>query len=320
LYTEKIIEILSQKSLTPRVFVSVKKYIASLGEEKNLLLYNFISDIRSRNLEVEEIILLINSHLSTKTKLGLVLDSISSFRVLPLGPGELMCLMTFNNAFSGGQKKPDILFHSNSRRLEVKSYQGKFRTTEATSFFTDLGAIIQALVQGGFLHSLTEIPSKDLNNALGNFRECLLAPRGYIQWKGETWELDPSSGFNMILFRRRSKKLRKYGQYSVVRNSLRNWLGRGVLSIKLGKIIDPERIEPITDTEVDEYISELKGDGEGIIPIPLDQYYHLCGLSGIIIYDNKQPNNFQLYSLEDLSEFKIRGISQGKVEYIRKKK
>ena len=124
----------------------------------------------------------------------------------------------------------------------------------------------------------------------------------------------------MILFRRRSKKLRKYGQYSAVRNSLRNWLGRGVLSIKLGKIIDPERIEPITDTEVDEYISELKGDGEGIIPIPLDQYYHLCGLSGIIIYDDKQPNNFQLYSLEDLSEFKIRGISQGKVEYIRKKK
>jgi hypothetical protein len=320
LYTEKIIELLAQKSLSPRVFSSVKKHIISLGEEKNLVLHGFISNIRSKNLGIEETILLINSHISTKTKLGAVLDNISSFRVLPLGPGELMCLMAFNDVFSGGQKKPDILFHNSTRKLEVKSYQGKFRTTEATSFFTDLGAIIQALVQGGFLHSLTEISSKDLNDALEDFRECLLAPRGYIQWKGETWELDPNSGFNMILFRRRSKKFRKYGQYSAVRNSLRNWLGRGVLSIKLGKIIDPERTEPITDAEVDEYISELKGDKEGIIPIPLDQYYHLCGLSGIIIYDKKQFNNFQLYSLEDLSEFKIRGISQGKVEYIRKKK
>ena len=231
-----------------------------------------------------------------------------------------MCLMAFNDAISGGQKKPDILFRDSARRLEVKSYQGKFRTTEATSFFTDLGAIIQALVQGGFLHSLTEISSKDLNNALDDFRECLLAPRGYIQWKGETWELDPNSGFNMILFRRRPKRFRKYGQYSAVRNSLRNWLGRGVLSIKLGKIIDPERSEIISEAEVDEYIAELKGEKNEMIPISLDQYYHLCGLSGIIIYDKKLNDPFKLYSLEDLSEFKIRGISQGKVEYIRKKK
>jgi len=319
LYTEKIIEILSEKSLTPRVFSAIKKHIISLGEEKNDLLYHFLFKIRSKNMNVPEIIDLINHNITNKTKLGAVLDNISSFRVLPLGPGELMSLMAFNDVFSGGQKKPDILFKKDKRKLEVKSYQGKFRTTEATSFFTDLGAIIQALVQGGFLHSLTEISSKDLNNALDDFKECLLAPRGYIQWKGETWELDPNSGFNMILFRRRSKKFRKYGQYSAVRNSLRNWLGRGVLSIKLGKIIDPERTEEITEREVIEYISELKGDQNGITPISLDQYYHLCGLSGIIIYDKKQNQTFRLYSLEDLSEFKIRGISQGKVEYIRKK-
>lgn len=320
MHTERLIEILAQKSLSPRVFTSVKKHINSLGEEKISLLYSFISSVRSKRLSVEDTISEINSHISSKTKLGSVLDNISSFRVLPLGPGELMCLMAFNDVFSGGQKKPDILFHSSTRKLEVKSYQGKFRTTEATSFFTDLGAIIQALVQGGFLHSLTEISSKNLNNALDDFRECLLAPRGYIQWKGETWELDPNSGFNMILFRRRPKRFRKYGQYSAVRNSLRNWLGRGVLSIKLGKIIDPERSEIISEAEVDEYIEELKGEKNEMIPISLDQYYNLCGLSGIIIYDKKLNDPFKLYSLEDLSEFKIRGISQGKVEYIRKKK
>ena len=320
MHTERVIEILSEKSLTPRVFAAAKKHILSLGEDRISLLSDFLDSVRSKKSNPEDILESINSHISGRTKLGIVFEHIASFRTLPLGPGELMCLIAFNDVISGGQKKPDILFPNSTRRLEVKSYQGKFRTTEATSFFTDLGAIIQALVQGGFLHSLTEITSKDLNEALSDFKECLLSPRGFIQWKGETWELDPRSGFNMILFKRKSKKFRKYGQYSAVRNSLRNWLGRGVLSIKLGKIIDPERESEILESEIDEYIAELKGDLPGSVPISLDQYYHLCGLSGIVIYDQSKSHPFRLYELEDLSEFRIRGISQGKVEYVKKRK
>lgn len=317
LYTEKVIQILSEKSLAPRVFSSVKKHMISLGEKKNLILLRFLLYVRKKKLSVNEITDIINSNIVNRTKLGLVLDNISSFTSLPLGPGELMCLMAFNDVISGGQRKPDLIFINKKQMMEVKSFQGKFRTTESTSFFTDLGAIIQALVQGGFLHSLTEIRPNELTGALENFKECLISPRGFIQWKGETWELQEDSA-NSISFIKRPRRFKKYGQYSSVRNSLRNWLGRGVLSIELGRIIDPERKEKISYEEIDRYISNLIGSNDSV-PISLDQYYHLCGLSGIIIYERDSDTPYKIYSLQDLSEFRVSRISQGKVEYVRKK-
>jgi len=106
--------------------------------------------------------------------------------------------------------------------------------------------------------------------------------------------------------------------YSIVRNSLRNWLGRGMLSVKLAEIIDPTRTTRIQKKEVREYVNHILGTGT-LSPIPLEQYFILCGLDSMIIYQKKNKNHpFQIVRFEDLSQFTLDRIGQGKVSYKRK--
>jgi hypothetical protein len=106
--------------------------------------------------------------------------------------------------------------------------------------------------------------------------------------------------------------------YSIVRNSLRNWLGRGMLSVKLAEIIDPTRITRIQKKEVYEYVNCVLGMGD-LSPIPLEQYFILCGLDSMIIYEKKNKEfPFQIVRFDELSQFTLDRIGQGKVSYKRK--
>lgn len=231
-----------------------------------------------------------------------------------LGPAELMCLLLVDESYSGGKKYPDILFRNSDRKIEVKSYADNFRLTESTSFFTDLGTIIQALVQGGFLNSLTDIKNSDLIKGLSHFSKSFTCPRGFIELNGKIWRLEYKSD-DIILFKASPETSDSVVNYSIVRNSLRNWLGRGLLSIKLAEIIDPMRVTRITPKEINEYIGDLLGTDEKI-PIPLEQYFTLSGIESMIIYDKKDKEEpFRLYGYKDLSNFTLDRIGQAKVSY-----
>jgi hypothetical protein len=103
-----------------------------------------------------------------------------------------------------------------------------------------------------------------------------------------------------------------------VRNSLRNWLGRGMLSVKLAEIIDPTRTTRIQKKEVHEYVNHILGMGD-FSPIPLEQYFILCDLDSMIIYEKKNKEfPFQIVRFDELSQFTLDRIGQGKVSYKRK--
>jgi hypothetical protein len=101
----------------------------------------------------------------------------------------------------------------------------------------------------------------------------------------------------------------------MVRNSLRNWLGRGMLSVQLANIIDPTRSSRIQKKELREYVDNLMGYGD-LSPIPLEQYFVLSGLNAMIIYDKKdKESTFRIYNQKDLKYFTLDRIGQAKVSY-----
>lgn len=236
-----------------------------------------------------------------------------------LGPAEILFLLAVKDSRSGRKRFPDIIFENSPERIEIKSYEGNFRLTESTFFFTDLGTIIQALVQGGFMLSLTDINNNDLRKGIRQFCESFLCERGFIELNSKIWKLESKTDETMV-FKASPETSREIIQYSIVRNSLRNWLSRGTLSIKLGEIIDPTRVSRISKKELQDYVKCLLGLDDRS-PIPLEQYFGLCEISSLILYEKKnKKEKFQLVLFEDLKNFSIDRIGQSKVSYKRKVK
>lgn len=299
-----------------------KKFLYSLYqhiEDNKKSFADFWKFIQSnRDLSIEESIKNINSLLKNKGKGFRTFIFVIEWSHSYLGPGELLCLLLFKDSYSGGKKYPDLLFKESDKRIEVKSYADNFRLSESTSFFTDLGTIIQALVQGGFLGSLTDINNNDLRKGLRHFCESFLCPRGYIELNSKIWKLESKSDDSMV-FKISLDTSRDTINYSIVRNSLRNWLGRGMLSLKLAEIIDPTRTKRIQKKELTEYVNNVMGVGD-LISIPLEQYFILSGIDSIIIYDKKNKETpFQNFQYEDLKMFTLDRIGQAKVSYKKRK-
>ena len=299
-----------------------KKFLSSLYqhiEDNKKSFADFWKFIQSnRDLSIEESIKNINSLLKNKGKGFRTFIFVIEWGHSYLGPGEILCLLLFKDSYSGGKKYPDLLFKESDKRIEVKSYADNFRLSESTSFFTDLGTIIQALVQGGFLGSLTDINNNDLRKGLRHFCESFLCPRGYIELNSKIWKLESKSDDSMV-FKISLDTSRDTINYSIVRNSLRNWLGRGMLSLKLAEIIDPTRTKRIQKKELTEYINNVMGVGD-LISIPLEQYFILSGIDSIIIYDKKNKETpFQNFQYDDLKMFTLDRIGQAKVSYKKRK-
>jgi hypothetical protein len=276
--------------------------------------WKFIKENYDR--DIKETIDSINT-LSKRKKLNKTFYFVCDWSYSYLGPGELMILLLSSNSYSGGKRNPDILFRDSTRKIEIKSYVDNFRLTEATSFFTDLGTIIQALVQGGFLNSLTDINNNEIKKGIGHFCESFLCPRGYIELNSNIWKLEEKTD-DTITFKLSEDSPKEYVKYSMVRNSLRNWLGRGLLSLKLAEIIDPNRTRRVLKKELEEYTKGLMGVGD-LAPIPLEQYFILCSLDSMIIYEKKDKESpFQYFSFEDLNKFTLDRIGQAKVSYKKK--
>ena len=298
-----------------------KKFLVALNshiKENKQSFVDFLEFILSNNnLPIEDAIHKINKSIADKNKGYKTLIFVAEWSYSYLGQGEILALLIGNGCYSGGKRHPDILFKDSDRKIEVKAYDGNFRLTESTYFFTDLGTIIQALVQGGFLMSLTDINNNDLRKGLRYFCESFLAPRGFIELNSQIWKLQSKNKDTMI-FKVSPETPRDMVRYSVVRNSLRNWLGRGLLSLKLASIIDPTRTSRIQKREVHDYVSNILGTGD-LIPIPLEQYFGLCGLESILLYEGKNKSEpFQLIKYNDLNLFTIDRIGQSKVSYKKK--
>lgn len=314
-YRRDFDEYFSSKSISATIS---KKFLSSFNQhidENPRSFSNFWRFIISvRHLRLEESIQKLNSILIKKGKGFKTFTFIIEWSHSYLGPGEIMFLLISSDSYSGGKKYPDILFRDSNKRIEIKSYIDSFRLTEATSFFTDLGTIVQALVQGGFLNSLTDINNNDLKRGLKHFCQAFLCHRGFIELNSKIWKLEYSDEEKMV-FKVSQETPRDIVMYSIVRNSLRNWLGRGMLSIKLANIIDPTRTTRIIKNEVKEYIDSLMGYGD-LIPIALDQYFSLCGLESIVIYERKNKKEpFKIYNREELKYFSLYRIGQSKVSY-----
>lgn len=298
-----------------------KKFLSSfyshINDNQNSFkkFWEFIKD--NRDKDIQDSLVSLNKILSEDKKISKTFYFVSDWGYSYLGPGEIMCLLLSNQSYSGGKRNPDILFLDSSKRIEVKSYAENFRLTEATSFFTDLGTIIQALVQGGFLNSLTDANNNDIRKGLRHFSESFLCPRGYIELNSNIWKLELKTE-NRIVFKISPESPREYINYSIVRNSLRNWLGRGMLSVKLAEIIDPNRTTRIQKKELNEYVNNILGSGD-LAPIPLEQYFILCSLDSMIIYENKNKEEaYQYIKFEDLNKFTLDRIGQAKVSYKKK--
>jgi len=277
--------------------------------------WEFIRDNKNKN--IKDTINLLNHIMINDKKNSKTFYFVSGWGYSYLGPGEIMLLLISNNSYSGGKRNPDLLFLDSNKRIEVKSYSENFRLTEATSFFTDLGTIIQALVQGGFLNSLTDANNNDIRKGLRHFCESFLCPRGYIELNSRIWKLDSKSE-DVIVFKLSEDSPREYINYSMVRNSLRNWLGRGLLSLKLAEIIDPNRTSRIQKKELNDYVNNIIGNGD-LAPIPLEQYFILCSLDSMIIYEEKNKEEpFQYITFNDLNKFILDRIGQAKVSYKKK--
>ena len=318
IYLEEFENYLKTKSVSPLIY---KKFISSFYnhvEDNELSFKRFWEFIKeNRTLPIEDAIINLNKDLLNKKKTNKTIVFVSDWSHSYMGSGELICLLISNESFSGGKRYPDLLFKNSDRKIEIKSYADNFRLTEATSFFTDLGTIIQALVQGGFINSLTDSNNNELRKGLKHFCEAFLCPRGYIELNGKIWKLNYKDD-DTIVFKASPDTSKEMVNYSIVRNSLRNWLGRGLLSLKLAEIIDPTRTTRIQKKEVHEYVSNILGTGE-FSPIPLEQYFILCNLDSMIIYEKKNKDYpFQIVRFEDLNQFTLDRIGQGKVSYKRK--
>jgi hypothetical protein len=317
-YIKEFDEYFKSKLISPSIS---KKFLSSFNshikenEGSFKSFWRFIKGVR--DLEFNESIKKLNKFITSKKEGHRTIQFVADWSHSYLGPGELICLLISRNSKSGGKRNPDILFNDSNKRIEVKSYGENFRLTEATSFFTDLGTIIQALVQGGFLNSLTDSNNNDLRKGLRHFCESFLCPRGYIELNSKIWKLELSNDETMV-FKASPETPREMVNYSVVRNSLRNWLGRGMLSIKLAEIIDPTRKTKIQKKELTQYVNNVLGLGD-LAPIPLEQYFILCGLDSLIVYEKKEKNNpFQIVRFEELNMFTLDRIGQAKVSYKKK--
>lgn len=316
----EFIEYINSKSISNTI---IKKFIPNMnvhikGNTKSFI--DFWTSIKELfELPIEQSIIELNRIISDKDKGHETFVFISEWTHSYLGAGELIGLLLIKDSYSGGKRKPDILYKGSNRKIEVKSYIDNFRLTESTSFFTDLGTIIQALVQGGFLNSLTDINNNDLRKGLSEFSKSFTSPRGYIELNSKIWKLESSDGETMT-FRISPETSNEVVKYSTVRNSLRNWLGRGILSIQLASIIDPTRTTRILKKELDEYVVNLLGVSERT-PIALEQYFILTGIESLLMYERKDKKEpYKIYKSEDLNLFSIDRIGQSKVSYKKTKK
>lgn len=311
----EFIEYLNSKSISNMI---IKKFIPNMNvhiKNNTKSFIDFWTSIKELfELGIEQSIIELNRIISDKDKGHETFVFISEWTHSYLGAGELIGLLIIKDSYSGGKRKPDILYKGSNRKIEVKSYIDNFRLTESTSFFTDLGTIIQALVQGGFLNSLTDINNNDLRKGLSEFTKSFISPRGYIELNSKIWKLESSDGETMT-FRISPETSNEVVKYSTVRNSLRNWLSRGILSIQLAAIIDPTRTTRILKKELDEYVANLLGVNNRI-PIALEQYFILTGIESLLIYERKDKRlPFKIYKQEDLRLFSIDRIGQSKVSY-----
>ena len=311
----EFIDYFNTKLISPTIG---KKFISALdlhirdNKESFVLFCEFIQN--SKGSDVESVIISLNTILSKKIGGYKTIQFVADFSSSYLGTGEILLLLSIVDSISGGKRYPDIIFKNSDKRIEVKAYAGNFRLTESTYFFTDLGTIIQALVQGGFLTSLTDINNNDLRKGLRHFSESFLVKRGFIELNSQIWKLEYKNEERMV-FKASPETQREVVQYSIVRNSIRNWLTRGLLSLKLINIIDPTRTTKIHKTELNNYISNLLGLGN-LTPIPLEQYFGLCSLDSIILYENKNKEEpFQIIKYDDLKKFMIYRVGQSKVSY-----
>ena len=311
----EFIEYINSKSISNTI---IKKFIPNMnvhikGNTKSFI--DFWASIKELfELPIEQSIIELNRIISDRDKGHETFVFISEWTHSYLGAGELIGLLIIKDSYSGGKRKPDILYKGSDRKIEVKSYIDNFRLTESTSFFTDLGTIIQALVQGGFLNSLTDINNNDLRKGLSEFTKSFTSPRGYIELNSKIWTLESSDGETMI-FKISPETSNEVVKYSTVRNSLRNWLGRGILSIQLAEIIDPTRTTRILKKELDDYVANLLGVNNRM-PIALEQYFILTGIESLLIYERKDKSlPFKIYKQEDLRLFSIDRIGQSKVSY-----
>jgi hypothetical protein len=305
------------KNLTQVVYRKFSSELLGFIKENRddfCLFFDFILEVRDKDLT--DAISSLNKLISEENGGNLTAIFISDWSYTYLGPGEIICLIINSEAKSGRKRLPDIIFEDNPKRIEIKSYNNGFRLTESTSFFTDLGTIIQALVQGGFLTSLTEINNNDLRKGLRHFGEAFLCKRGFIELQNKIWKIESKTD-DKIVFVKSPDTDRDIIKYSMVRNSLRNWIGRGTLSIQLMNIIDPSRKTKITKKEIQNYVKNVIGH-EDRIPIPLEQYFHLCSLDSMIIYDKSLNSPFSIIREEDLGKFKLERLSQAKVTYTKK--
>lgn len=298
-----------------------KKFISSLRsyikDDKESLIQLMEIIRKNRHLPLETSLKNINLILINKEDGYKILDFIAEWNMSYLGSGEILILLISQTSYSGGKRNPDILFIDSNKKMEVKAYNNNFRLTESTYFFTDLGTIIQALVQGGFLESLTDINNNDLRKGLRYLCESFTAKRGFIELDKQIWKLESKTDKKMV-FKASPNTPREIINYSIVRNSLRNWLGRGLLSLKLADIIDPTRVSKIQRSELVEYVRNILGIDD-LSPIPLEQYFGLCGLESIILYENKNKKEpFQMIKYNDLKLFTIDRIGQSKVSYKKK--
>jgi len=318
IYKQEFEEYFRTKLISPaiskRFLTSFYSHISE-NQKHFKIFWEFIKENRGKSLK--DSLLLLNKFLSEEKKLTKTFYFVSDWSHSYLGPGEIMCLLLSNNSYSGGKRNPDILFLDSQERMEIKSYGENFRLTEATSFFTDLGTIVQALVQGGFITSLTDVNNNDIRKGLRHFCESFLCPRGYIELNSNIWKLESKTD-DRIIFKISPESPKEYINYSVVRNSLRNWLGRGMLSVKLASIIDPNRTTRVQKRELNDYVNNILGLGD-LSPIPLEQYFILCSLSSIIIYERKNKEEpFQYIIFEELNKFILDRIGQAKVSYKKK--
>lgn len=318
IYIEEFDIYFKSKSISPAIskkFLSAFRIHIKENENTFKKFWEFIKE--NRELSIEESIKNLNYQLLNNKKHNRTIVFVSDWCHSYLGAGEIICLLISDQALSGGKRYPDLLFKGSTKRIEIKAYDANFRLTEATSFFTDLGTIVQALVQGGFMNSLTDSNNNDLRKGLKHFCESFLCPRGYIELNSKIWKLESKDDETMI-FKISPETPKELVNYSIVRNSLRNWLGRGMLSVKLAEIIDPTRTTRIQKKEVYEYVSHILGTGD-LSPIPLEQYFILCGLDSMIIYEKKNKSfPFQIVRFEALSQFTLDRMGQGKVSYKRK--
>jgi len=312
-YQKEFIEYISSKKISQSIIKRFVTDFSNFYKENKSSFDLFWERIKEWDCGPFESINLINSFIDENTGANKALSFISEWSHSYLGPGELMMLIINRDSYTGGKKKPDLIFPDNNM-IEVKSYMTNFRISESTSFFTDFGTIIQALTQGGFLTSFTDINNTDLKKSMVHFIRAFTCERGYIELNSKIWKLEYSDDQKMV-FKASPKTPKQTAKYSIVRNSLRNWLGRGILSLKLLSIIDPTRKTEIKRKELSDYIDSLLGN-KNEIPIPLEQYFMLTKINALIVYHrNYKQSPYRIYELKDLKTFQLDRMGQGKLSY-----